>query len=375
MANLLQRLLFHSGSSYGDIPGEMLSPALRMQADLEANLELIGTFNLPTVVAGRQLIADTAAMMPMIAHDGDDRIQPTPSLLRRPDPAEPYRRTMERIVNQLTRHGMAWLRVTSYGSNGYPLSLEVIDTPRVQYTLDVSQAKVVQASIDGIPAGRELRYIPLIVDDGPIGISPLNAIDPFLVQLAEVYRYSSQFYGSGALPPYAVVHPNRLTADQAQLLSDQWRLARAERRPAILSGNIELEQFSTMSASDAMMLDAINHLDAAVARVLSIPPSLLNTLAQSSLTYSTTEGEFRRWLALGLYPQYLSRIEAAFDDMLPRGTEALFDTSNLTRMDLAGRMEAYASSIAAGIHTADEVRALEGLSATADAIQPNVTGL
>jgi hypothetical protein len=76
---------------------------------------------------------------------------------------------------------------------------------------------------------------------------------------------------------------------------------------------------------------------------------------------------------------FLARIEAAFTDMLARGSTAVFDTSNLTRMDFAGRIDAYAESIGAGIHTAAEVRALEGLPPTPDRtpvpIQPNVEGL
>jgi phage portal protein BeeE len=216
-------------------------------------------------------------------------------------------------------------------------------------------------------------------DRDPLGTSPLADVAPVLEQLAEVYRYSAAYYTSAAVPPYAVVFPNRLKASQAQEASDQWLLARAERRPPMLSGGITLETYSRSSAVESALLESMEYLDAVVARVLQIPPSLLNVISQSSLTYSTTQGEFTRWLAVGLYPMFLARIEAAFTDMLARGSTAVFDTSNLTRMDFAGRIEAYAESVGAGIHTAGEVRALEGLPATPDRvpvpIQPNVEGL
>jgi phage portal protein BeeE len=126
-------------------------------------------------------------------------------------------------------------------------------------------------------------------------------------------------------------------------------------------------------------LDAVNYLDAMTARVLQIPPSLLNVVSQSSLTYATTSDEFRRWLQLGLYPGPLERIEAAMTDLLPRGQVALFDTSNLVRMDQAGRVATYGAALDAGIYTVAEVRALEGLPVIPDPVPqpvtPNVEGL
>ncbi len=134
------------------------------------------------------------------------------------------------------------------------------------------------------------------------------------------------------MPPYAVVHPTRLTAAQAAALQDQWMMARLERRPPVLSGGISLETYTRPSAADALLLEALNYLDATVARVMQIPPSLLNTYAHGSLTYSTTQGELARWLAIGHAPMFLSRITAAFSDLLPRGQRARFDTSPLTDM-------------------------------------------
>jgi phage portal protein BeeE len=155
--------------------------------------------------------------------------------------------------------------------------------------------------------------------------------------------------------------------------------ARRARRPALLSGQWSLETFSMPTAADAMVIEALDYLDAAAGRALLIPPSILNLRALGGLTYATVVDEMRRWLTLGLYPGYLARIEAAFTDLLPHGQVALFDTSNLVRMDMPSRIDTYAKSIAAGIHTPAEARALEGLPAVSDAtpvpISPNVEGL
>lgn len=344
-------------------------------------LDAIEPGAIPTVVAGRMLIADTAATMPLVAHNGRERVRPTPSLLRRPDPREPYRTTIEKICNSLTGWGMAWLRVyTRSDASGYPLAIRVIHNDRVTYRLDAVGDDIAEIWIDGIKVDRrDVRWIAFRNDLGPIGTSPLDDIAGTLESLAAVYRFGGEYYTTAAVPPYAIKHPQRLPAGKPDELWNEWAAARTNRRPAVLSGGIELEVFTPQSAADALLLQAIDSLDAAIARALLIPPSLLNVLAQSSLTYSTTVDELRRWLTLGLMPGYLARIEACFSDMLPRGTEAVFDTSALIRMDFAARIATYAQSIAAGIHTVAEVRALEGMSPSSSsepvAVAPNAEGI
>lgn len=344
------------------------TPTGRARAALAATadqLTLIDIYELPAVVAGRQLTADTAAMLRMVGYsDIGGRLDPTPSLLRRPDPAESYRDTIEKIVNAMTRYDVAWLYVQVRDSAGWPLAVEQVDNGRVHVTwLDPGQKLISTVEIDGRAVDpRDVKPIKFVLDGATPDRSPIERVRAVLEQLIYVYRYSAEYYGAGAVPPYAVVHPNRVTDVQAGEFMDQWLAARADHRPALLSGGVTLEQFSPASASDAMLLDAVNYLDSVAARVQQIPPSLLNTAAQSSLTYSTTAAELNRWLKLGLYPGILSRIEAAFTDLMPRGQQAVFDTSNLVRMEQADRITTYATSIAAGIHTPAEARALEGLA-------------
>jgi HK97 family phage portal protein len=345
-------------------------------------LATLDIWGLPTVVAGRTLTADVVATMPMVATSGTTRIRPTPAVLRRPDPREAYRVTIEKIVNQLSRHGACWYRIYQTGVDGWPLAIRVIDRPRVAWQLSSTGDEVTDVWIDGVkvpdPISATVRYIPFRSDPGPPGTSPLQDVQDALEQLVAVYEYQAAYYGNPA-PPYALKHPQRQTTDQADAFMAQWEAARAKRRPAFLSGGVELEQYNPVSAADALLLDEVNYLDAVAARVQLIPPSLLNVEAHSSLTYATTLDELRRWLTLTLMPGYLARIEASFSDLLPRGQTATFDTSALLRMDFAARIATYAESIAAGIHSVGEVRALEGLPPTPAAqpepVNANVEGL
>jgi len=338
-------------------------------------------WHLPTVVAGRALIADTCASFPMVAVRGADRIRPTPNVLTRPDPRETYRTTIERTTNALTRHGVAWFRIYERDAAGYPVGVRLIDNGRVTYRLSIPGDEIAEVWVDGINTPvRTLMVIPFRCDPGPIGESPLRQIAGALDQLSDVYRFAADYYSrEAAVPPYAIKHPTRLSGDQADDYMAAWTAARLARRPALLSGGIELETYTPTTAADALLLDAVRELDAMIARALLIPPSLLNVVSQGSLTYATTTDEFRRWLTTCLYPGYLARISDGFSDLLVRGQDAVFDTSNLLRMDFAARIDTYAASIGAGIHTVEEIRTLEGLPTPAVAapepVSPNVEGL
>jgi HK97 family phage portal protein len=353
----------------------------QIDAYVADRLESLDIYALPTVVAGRTLTADVVATMPLVAHSGLTRIRPIPALLKRPDPREPYRVTLEKMVNQLSRHGVCWFRIFDTGADGWPLAIRVVDRPRVAWELTSTGDEVSRVWIDGVATPlSSVRYISFRSDPGPPGTSPLNDVQDVLEHLVEIYRFASSYYDvTAATPPYALKHPQRQTRKQSDEFMVEWDNARRRRRPAFLSGGVELETFQPTSAADAMLLDAVNYLDAVAARVMLIPPSLLNVEAHSSLTYSTTLDELRRWLTLSLMPGYLSRIEAAFTDLLPRGQTATFDTSMLLRMDFASRVSTYAQSIAAGIHTTAEVRALEGLqahpAAQPEPVAPNVEGI
>ena len=332
--------------------------------DTWAASDLQDPFGLPIVVAARQLIADTVSQFPIVAYDSEGQpLEQQPALMRRPNPGEPAGDTFERIVNGLTRNGNATLRVTATGSNGYPIALEYVAWDRVDYELTDTGTRFRWITIDDRPQDlRLVQIVPFILDgDSPVGVSPLTEIDHALVKLNRALEFSATYYGAAAVPPYALISDVRLGDDKAAQLMAAWQAARAESRPAVLSGGLSLETYKPTSAADALVMDAIGYLDATVARVMQCPPSLLNTVAQSSLTYSTTRDEYRRFL-LSLNASYLSRLEAAFGNYLPRGQTARFDTSSLTRLDETEQLAYDIDAIAAGLLTIDEVRARRGLT-------------
>ena len=103
--------------------------------------------------------------------------------------------------------------------------------------------------------------------------------------------------------------------------------------PAVIDNGATLEPVGT-NAVESQLVESMAWANAEIARGFGVMPSIVNVGGGDSLTYSTTEGEFTKWRAIGLGP-YLTRIEGAFTDLMWHGTVAAFDTAELVRPDLA----------------------------------------
>ena len=258
----------------------------------------------------------------------------------------------------------------------------MLDPARIVVELDSWQETIVGYTYNTRPLRTsQVLHIPLISDPGPLGQSPLDLIGTVVDDLATAYEWAAGYWRDGGTPPYALTHPQKLDDTQASSLIDRWLVARRTRRPALLSGGLGLTTFAQPSAAEALLIEGLNYLDAAIARALNVPPSIVNVVSQQALTYSTTVDEMRRWLTLNLYPTYLDRLQSGFTDLLPRGQQAVFDTSNLLRTDWASRVTTAAAAVAAGLATVDEMRVAQlGLPALAggpvlEPISPNVEGV
>lgn len=297
---------------------------------------------LPSVIAARATIADNAASLPLIAVRDGRAMEPTPSLLLRPDSADPTmtrRRWVHRAAMSLTGWGGLYLGVLAadYGANNWPLSASVLhpDYLSPNYGPD---GLTVESWVYGA-AGTVydwIVYVPLWeLDLSGSARSPLGECQAAFDDLAVLWGFAVSYWREGGLPPYVLTNPSRLTGTQAETAIGQWLEARAQRRAGMLTGTWGIQPLPLPSASDALLLEGLAYIDATVARVFGVVPTILNTKVETgSLTYTNTTEELRRWLNLSLYPTWLARIEDALTAMLPRGQEAMFDTSRFGALGL-----------------------------------------
>jgi HK97 family phage portal protein len=328
---------------------------------------ILDPFELPPVVAARRLIADTVAQIPIVGMVDGQPAEWQPRILASPDPAEPRWLTIARLMNDLTRHGRGALEVTVRDGNGLAYAVRVLDHSNLELQFD-RYGRLTSAMV--LDSRRELALGDVVLipyngeraADGGFGTSPVQDARRTFEGYAALYQMAASYWEAG-YPSMAVTTKQRLSDTQAERIKARIVASWSRRHePAVIDADGELVPLGA-SAGEAQLVESLSVVVAEVARVFAMPASLINAPAGSSLTYATTESEFRRWLATGLQPM-LMRLEDAFTQLLPRAYTARADASELTRSDVATRADAYATILAGQAWmTPAEVRQLEGLPA------------
>jgi HK97 family phage portal protein len=330
--------------------------------------DVLDPYGLPVVVACRGLLADTLGQLPLITLRGRRPLPRQPTLTLRPNPHEYRWLTMHRLTNNLTRWGYTFLRVTDWTGAGAPAAVRVLDPGDASAVWDPTTGDLdtVWHLGEELTPGLDVIWIPYRVERrGSLGEAPLDGCARALELYAELFEMAGSFWHAG-YPSLIVEVAQRLAPGQAQAIKAQLIESMGGRHePGVIDADGKVSAIGS-SAVESQLVESLAVANAEIARAFLMPPSLVNVASGDSLTYSTVEGEMRRWLATGL-GAYLNRIEAGFDELTPAGQRSRFDTSELLRADLTGRVEAYATALAgAPWLTVDEVRDLEGLDPMPD---------
>ena len=363
--NATGRLVRRSKAARAAPSAAPLTALERLIADavaVRASGEPLNPWTLPIVVACRDLLADTVAQLPMVAYRGRVPRPDQPAIVVRPDPSEPRWLSIHRLVNNLTGWGYVWLVPVANYADDWPAAVQVVDADRASPRFDPA-GRMTSVWYDGrelTPGPDGIIWVPWrVTRAGTPGESPIHGCWRAIEHYAALFDMAGSFWEAG-FPSVAVMVKQGLNPVQIAELKTQVLGAWARKHePAVIDRDGRLEPVGS-SAVESQLVESMAVADAQVARAFGVAPSLVNVAAGDSLTYSTTEAEFSRWLKLGL-GAYLMRIEAGFTDLVPYGTNVRFDTAELLRTDWVGRMTGYAQGIAAGIFSAAEVRDREGM--------------
>lgn len=343
---------------------EPLDPIERLIADAVTRRDGSGDLSpweLPIVVASRDLIANTVAQLPLVNYRGNLPTPVQPPITIRPDPFEPRWLTLHRLVNNLTGPGYCWLIPTAWDASDWPMAVQVVDAANAAGVFDPTGARLVDVFWQGrrLAPYDEAIWVPWRVERaGDLGTGPLGRCMRAVEYLAALFEMAGSFWEAG-FPSLALVIEQALSVTQRR--ETKTALLESFRRrhePAVIDRGGQLVPIGA-NAVDSQLVESIEVANIEIARAFGIVPSLLNVRASDSLTYSTTEGELSRWLKLGL-GQYLTRVDGAFSDLRPAGNTVRADTSELLRTDLAARYAAYLAGLGRWL-TVDEVRAAESL--------------
>jgi HK97 family phage portal protein len=288
-----------------------------------------------------------------------------PRIVTRPDPWATPPAFWSAFVRSMLETGDGFAFLFDAGEDGRPRAAHAIPSDEVTSEWDPSRFRPVHTW-----RGREMRlgvdllHVPLSPRVGELrGRSPLVECRRALLAIEAAELYAAGWFEGSGIPSGILTSPTELTDTEADALLASWLESHSGPvpTPAVLSGGLSWQ--STAADPERSQLEgARDYGVATVARLLGIPaPLLLVNLHSSSLTYQNASAVVEQLVKSTIAPMYLAPIEAAWSDLVPRGSSARFDLGELGRLDYRGRLEAYRAALELELLTIDDVKRREGV--------------
>ena len=217
--------------------------------------------------------------------------------------------------------GEAFVMATARYASGWPARFHVV--PPWMVEVDIGPGARRLYTVGGADVTADILHVRYTsrIGDGH-GHGPLEVGGPRLVAAAALARYAGELARTGGMPYSVLVHPNRLTAQQATDLQMQWVEARMSTLglPAVLSGGVDFKPLS-FDPQKMALVELAQWNEARIAVLLGVPPVCVALPSGGDpMTYSNTTSLFMyRWRA-GLNPMAATVMAAVSGWALPRGT-------------------------------------------------------
>jgi HK97 family phage portal protein len=312
-----------------------------------------------------RLLADSIASLPWDSYrrQGSLRLEvdPQPSLLLRPDASMTVFDWKHVMVVSLAMRGNFYGLVTERDRLEYPTSIMPLhpDQVRVDRDPDTGRRRVwVGGQVTPLENLFHIKAFSLPGADE--GLSPVAMARQSLGLGLAAEQFGARWFADGAAPSSVLETDANLDDAQVRRTQQQWISSHGgRRRPAVLSGGIRWKPI-TISPEESQFLETRKMQVSEVARIFGVPPHMIGDVEKSTSWGTGIEQQGIGFVTYTLRP-WLTRIEAALTDVVPRGQFVRFNVDGLLRGDIKTRYEAYRVAIEGGWRNPDEVRALEDL--------------
>lgn len=323
------------------------------------------------------LIANAIAGQRWTEWDGNERLEVTSRLVKRPAAMMSRREWVWRCVSQMAFDDIAYLfMVGGVDDEGIPGSL--IPLPREA----ISPAGFVDPfgvypptaySISGRPGTISAEYvIPMRSAFWP-GVPPhlagiLQMARNTMMQAWASDSYGARYWQAGGSPTTVITTEQELTDPQADGIGTRWRDRRAKGPdfPAVLGKGAKAEAWGA-DVGNAVAVDARREIVVEIANLFGVPARYVNVVPTGqSMTYANINDEalsLDRFTLSGFYDP----IQDVISDLLPEERFMLIDMTRLTRASQESRFRAW--QIATGnkaFMLPSEVRHEEGMAPNDD---------
>ena len=252
--------------------------------------------------------------------------------------------------------GEVYVLTTARYATGWPARFHVV--PPWMVDAEVGPGGRKRFAIGGVDVTADMLQVTYTSRIGDAhGRGPLEVGAPRLVAAAALARYAQAIASSGGVPTSVLVHPSRLTREQAEELQAQWVDARASSigLPAVLSGGIDFKPLQ-LDPERMALVDLAQWNEARIAVLLRVPPVCVALPSGGDpMTYTNTSALFDyRWRD-GLRPIAQRVMSALSYWALPRGTVVELNRDDYVRptpLEVAQVHQIYAGL---GVLTAEQI--------------------
>lgn len=355
-----------SGGAVSAMSGGMVNPAIWL-GDPDSNMPQATeatVLGLPPFGRGVDLIASTIAGVTLRAYRYDRtqqidvRIDPPPSILADPSPAQTPWEWAYGLVNDLLLYGNSFAFMGDPGSDGWPLWLEPIDATIVALGVNQDTGGLVWRVGDQLIPFGGLWHVSAGNRSGfLLGRSVISQYRDSLRGVLATSKHAGRYFTAGGMPSAILQSADPdLTQAQADQIKQKYRdtVGSGSREPMVLPA---LYTFTpVVSDAEKQQLVEARKWDAQlISMILGLKASQLG-LDGPSMTYTNTEMEDIGFVR-DTVDRWAKPIEHAVTKwLLPRGQTARFDWSGRMRFDSKTRAETLKTEKDAGFLTVDEGR-------------------
>ncbi|QDM32249.1 phage portal protein [Tardiphaga sp. vice352] len=213
-------------------------------------------------------------------------------------------------------------------------------------------------------ASSEIIHIKALSTNGLTGIAPIQHCREAIALALALEGHAAKLMGNSARPSGILRFKGaKLNQQQLERIKEQWRSshnAGASGGTAVFDSETEFQQLTFSSVDIEFSAMRTFQLDE-ISRAFRVPPHLLSNLGRA--TWSNTAEMNQSFLDTTLVGWLLNwqgaLARALFTPEERQNLSIEFDTSALTRANLAVRTESYFKAVGGPVMTANEARALE----------------
>ena len=322
---------------------------------------------LSSVYACVRLIADTASTLPVdqfVRRDGARYpYRPRDPWVERPSTLVDRTTFYQQVYVSLLLDGNAFIAITRDGDR-------IVDLTVLSPTdVDVKSGRtgpyfVLKSSGRTLSRDEVLHLTEMLLPGAVRGVSRIEKAKDALGLGLALEEYAGRFFGNGAFAGGVIEWPGSLTPEQQEQLRTGWdahhRGLGRSHRPGILWGGAKFTP-TTVNPSESQLLEERRFAVEEVARVFRVPAFMLGVTTPGAVSYASVEQQMLFFSQHTIAP-YVAKVEDGLSRLLSNPRSFLkFNLNSLVRADLATRTAAYQSSLLAGWHSINDVRALEDL--------------